>query len=824
MTRPLARRARPAFALLALLVPTVATVLVGCRSGSNVAPPSPTSAAAEAKPAAKPAMALPTVRVVLDDPRLAAARGFERAKDYASAARAVHEARPADLAPEAACAWDYVEGRLWSNAATSPRGASHAPPSEASPLGDADGGVTPLAGPSDLLASAAAAFARADVATCALAPYARLRGAQALARAGHADEAIARAQAVPEDLAARDEAKLVLAESFAAKGDRRSALPLWRAWLAANAHGPRWVDTSVRIATALLDGVDGPAEGHARDAYDAATRVVTEAPKYAESSGANAARQRAVALLRAIEPGMSDALGDDERSRQAQGWLDGGEAQKAFDLTSSILGLRRTGPVACKAALTRANAAAKLKSVKIDAWSDAVAACDKESELVTVLYSGAKARAGKDPKLAIDWFARLEQLFPAHRLADDARFRAALLVAQSTDEGHEDRAEQMLSTLPDTYPAGDMKTEALFRVGLAKMQHGDWEGSKASLDRIVALAPDDRHWATAGRAEYFRARAAAATGDRKGAHDRFQHVVETHPLTYYMLLSYGRLVAEDAEGAKRILDAAIARERGTAFPSRAHPELESPAFLRAKALLEVGETEAARKEFTTSGATAEGVDTEVVWTVGALYNQAGVPELGHAFARGRLNDHLEHYPEGKWRLPWETAYPRPFEPLVLKACEKYNLPRELAWAIMREESSFVADAKSPAAAFGLMQLIVPTAKWMAAGTPFGSDEASLRRPEVSIEFGTKLLSHLRGAHGHLALAIGAYNGGGGAVNRWMNARSTDELDLFVELVPWDETRNYIKRVLSSDATYAFLYDPAGLKETFGLPLRVGTGH
>jgi soluble lytic murein transglycosylase len=120
-----------------------------------------------------------------------------------------------------------------------------------------------------------------------------------------------------------------------------------------------------------------------------------------------------------------------------------------------------------------------------------------------------------------------------------------------------------------------------------------------------------------------------------------------------------------------------------------------------------------------------------------------------------------------------------------------------------------------------MQLIVPTAKWVASGTGLPSDEASLKRPEVSVELGTRLLAKLRTTHGHPALAIGAYNGGGGAVERWVTARTTYELDLFVELVPYDETRNYIKRVLSSQAAYAYLYDPTALKEPFGLPLRLG---
>jgi soluble lytic murein transglycosylase len=581
------------------------------------------------------------------------------------------------------------------------------------------------------------------------------------------------------------------------------------------------VDTSVRIANAVLDGVDGPAESHAREAYDAATKVVVEAPKLAEVAGAVAARARAVVVLKAHDPSVTDALSDAERAKQAQTWLELGEPNKAFDSASLVLSAAKTGPTACRAAVTRATAAVKARGVKLNGWPDAVTACEKDDQLVNALYSGAKAQASKDPKLAIDWFAKVEQLFPSHRLADDARYRAALLVAQGTDEGHEARAEQMLRSLPDVYPGGDMRTEALFHVALGKMQRADWEAAKPLLDRIVELQPDDRHWATAGRAEYFRARAAAASGDADGARSRLVHIVERYPLAFYMLLAQARLTALDPTLAARTLKDAAQRDVDGAFPSKVHPILESLAIARAMRLLEVGDVDAARREVTASGALADGVDSEVVWAVGALYNQAGLPELGHAFARGKLTDFLAHYPEGKWRIPWQVAYPRAFEAIVVKACSENAIPAPLAWGIMREESSFVADVRSHANAVGLMQLIAPTAKWVASGTSIPSDDASLKRPDVSVELGTRLLSKLRATHGHPALAIGAYNGGGGAVERWVSARTTDDLDVFVEQIPYDETRNYIKRVLSSQAAYAYLYDPTALKEPLGLPLRLG---
>ncbi len=778
--------------LWGLLLGVSVTLLSGaCRSGSN-APLVTNRPTSDAKPGAstRQVMRLPKLRVILDDPRLAKARDLDRAKDPSGALAALREARSIELTRDEQCAWDYLEGRLAlaSNAAT----------------------------------TALIAFERGRNAACPLAGYATLRAAQAASRAGRADEAIALARSVPEEPPLRDDAKLVLAESLGAKGDRAGALPLWRAWLAENPHGVRWVDTSVRIANALLDGVDGPAEEHAHEAYDLTTKVVVEAPKLADAVGALAARSRAVAARRLKEPSVSEALSDLERARQAQAWCDAGESVKGADLASAVVASAKTGPAACRAALTRASAPERAKGAKLSAWFDAVTACENDAEQVKALYSGAKAHAGKNPKLAIEWFGRVEQRFPAHRLADDARYRAALLVAQGTEEGHEARAEQMLRSVADVYPAGDMGAEALFHVALDKMRTGEWEAAKPLLDRIVSIAPDDRHWATAGRAEYFRARAAAETGDHEGARARFVRVVERYPLGFYMLLAHARLAAEDAPFATRVLHEASQREGDEAFPSRVHPVLESPAVARAGHLLEVGEGEAAKREFTASGALADGVDNEVVWAIGALYNQAGLPEIGHQFSRNRLTDFLSHYPEGKWRAPWEIAYPRAFDAIVVKACAENALPAPLAWGIMREESSFVADVRSHSNAIGLMQLIVPTAKWVAAGTTIPCDEPSLKKPEVSVELGTRLLAKLRTTHRHPALAIGAYNAGGGAVERWVLASPSDELDLFVERVPYDETRNYIKRVLSSQAAYAYLYTPRNERsEPFRLSLRLG---
>jgi len=641
-------------------------------------------------------------------------------------------------------------------------------------------------------------------------------------KAGDLADADDRARHVDPASSAHDDAELVLAAALAGEGRGPEAIPRWRAALAKNPKG--WIDVALPLASALLDEsaahVEGTSSERATEALRLATRFVVEAPKIAESSGADAIRRRAVERLRGSDPKASLALTLAERAQQARAWLDAGESVKAAAAAGVLLAepqLAKDPATACSASIVHAQALGRTKAGAGTAWDDAIARCEHDGALVTALYAGAKAAAGKHPDVARERYAKVEALFPAHRLADDARFQGALL---ALGQGDEATFTKMMLTLPDDYPAGDQRTEALFRVAMLHMTRGEWAPSEALLDRIVALAPEDQHWATAGRAEYFRARVAEKEGHAADARARYVRVLERHPFAYYMAQAYARLSQGDPATATRTLAAAFVREDASTFLSSGHAELDSPTFARACALLEVGDIDLARRELALAGATREDVDPEVLWTVALLYDRAGAPELGHALARQKLRDYLTHYPVGSWRTKWEIAYPRAFDDLVVQDSATNAIPTALTWAIMREESDFIADAKSGSNAFGLMQLIVPTARVVAHGTGLPFDEASLKLPKISVALGTRLLGQLRASFAdNPTLAIAAYNGGGGAVGRWISARGDEDFDLWVEEIPWEETRGYEKRVLSSEAAYAYLYDPAALDEVLRMSPR-----
>jgi soluble lytic murein transglycosylase len=132
---------------------------------------------------------------------------------------------------------------------------------------------------------------------------------------------------------------------------------------------------------------------------------------------------------------------------------------------------------------------------------------------------------------------------------------------------------------------------------------------------------------------------------------------------------------------------------------------------------------------------------------------------------------------------------------------------------MREESGLDPSVVSPAGAVGLTQLMLPTAQGVAKKLRMGRiRQADLMKPPVSIRIGATYFGGLlRRYDGSEALALAAYNVGDGPVKSWLHARGSLPLDAFVEEIPVQETRGYVKRVLRSYAAYRFLYGAAADK-------------
>ncbi|HEX6276100.1 MAG TPA: lytic transglycosylase domain-containing protein, partial [Polyangiaceae bacterium] len=249
--------------------------------------------------------------------------------------------------------------------------------------------------------------------------------------------------------------------------------------------------------------------------------------------------------------------------------------------------------------------------------------------------------------------------------------------------------------------------------------------------------------------------------------------------------------------------------------------LSRPATLRALELLRVGDTLAAVGELDAAGLAKAGAAPDLLWAAARAYARAGAYKLAHDIARSRLTDWLSRWPTADWAEAWRVAFPRPYRDLVEQTAKTQKLDASLVFAIMREESAFDPDAQSHADAFGLMQLIVPTARVAAKGTNLPHDRRSLLRPRVNVELGCRTLARFsRIFDGNTLLAVPAYNAGPNRVKQWVSERGSVDFDLWVESIPFVETRRYTKRVLASRAAYAFLYEAEFAERTMLLPERV----
>jgi soluble lytic murein transglycosylase len=232
-----------------------------------------------------------------------------------------------------------------------------------------------------------------------------------------------------------------------------------------------------------------------------------------------------------------------------------------------------------------------------------------------------------------------------------------------------------------------------------------------------------------------------------------------------------------------------------------------PGFLRGVELARLGFGDDAARELSAVGlGINRGADPEDLWLTAVLFDRAGLWHRSHYVPRALERSYKRSYPLGETYRRWAVAYPRAFLPLVRESARRAGLPEHLVLAIMREESGFYPAIESWANAVGLMQLLLRTAKRAGNEHRIEVDRRRLKDPAVNIKVGTTYLSFLYRSFGKAApLAISGYNAGEGATLKWLRRMGRIPMDEFLDRIPYDQTRRYTKRVLSSLFTYSVLY-------------------
>ncbi|MBI5500123.1 MAG: transglycosylase SLT domain-containing protein [Deltaproteobacteria bacterium] len=445
----------------------------------------------------------------------------------------------------------------------------------------------------------------------------------------------------------------------------------------------------------------------------------------------------------------------------------------------------------------------------------ALDACGGTDDWPAVAFRAAKARLNLDDRDgAAELFESVERAVPREALAADARLaRAEIALDRDDVESFTALARSLVEDFAGT-PQAEQAAWTLGLRALAEDRAADAEREFAALVR-AGTAPAEP--AQGGRSRYWHGVALAAAGRGDEASAEWREVVGHDPLTYYGLLAYGRLRLQDEAAARLRLSEALAR-RPAARPLRVEvpdvPLTRSDGFKRAIALLRLGLFDEADDEI---GALRAGGDVpgEAVGALATLAQRVGAYKLGRRLG-GVSQWPLGHEALDADSLPrWALAYPRGYESAVEKAAEEQRLPAAFLFGVIHEESGFEPRAYSSAHAVGLMQLLVGTAERFAppAGVTGAISRRRLNRPSVNVAIGAAFLRFLADRYPErMVLLPAAYNAGEGRLDRWLAAHGDLPLDQFIEAIPYDSTRAYVMRVVSSWAVYEALYAPPDAAE------------
>lgn len=678
-----------------------------------------------------------------------------------------------------------------------------------------------LATEADDHGAAAQAFKNCAASDWPLTDYCRYFAARSFVRAGSPDAAFTLLEASPVDHAMLAPWWLTLTgEAAYHAGRHEQAVVNLTQVMELEPESPDAGRRALLLADALIALTRGAkVEGERLQQVLSGLRAVRRITlKFAGKKLAQEATTREVALLALLPP---DAFRDnqtltveDQRVR-ISALLDENKFEDAKIAADEVF--QRLSPseaysaAACEVRVLRNKALAGLREwgAAADSLAQVAARCSELDLKARALFLGGKyARSDKRWSQAARLFKALEETCPTHRLADDARLLRADSHVQLSDDAEYTR---LLSTVAEDYPDGDMTLDGVADLALRLMTQRKWGEAAFVLERGLAIArraDRTRDHEYAGRERYFLARSWINAGEPERGYQEYEALIRERPLSYYMQHAYARLHEVDAARAERARREAIAAAEQQPFRFQGRPEYETPAFRRVLELLRQGQLDWAERELQALSNGAS-VAREVLWGTALLFSRAGGTKMSHGMARGRLTDWLSQWPVGEWRQAWELAFPRPYLKHVLFEANRNSISHALVYAIMREESGFDPRAQSPAKAYGLMQLIEPTARHFGKELNLPSSPRSLFNPRVNIGLGTRTLaSYSSRFPENQLLGIPSYNAGPGRPKRWLKELPSQEFDLWVELIPFRETRRYTKRVLASYGVYSFLYqDP-----------------
>ncbi|HID55175.1 TPA: tetratricopeptide repeat protein [Candidatus Poribacteria bacterium] len=436
-----------------------------------------------------------------------------------------------------------------------------------------------------------------------------------------------------------------------------------------------------------------------------------------------------------------------------------------------------------------------------------------------IYYTGMSQMGERRYKSAISTFNRLLKSYPYPGYLTSARFRIAQCYRRAVSRRE---AERRLLGFARRYPWSRWADDALFEAGSIQMEDGRYSAAAYTFRRLASRYgtgrfADDALW-LAGWCEYKRRRYSEAL-------QPFRELLRSHPKSrlaaaarYWMARIYERVgnrasalyhyrkLASDDEwyyGVK-------AREklRSMGMKAKADPKRSGglkgrdlKPFPRAARLISLGAYDDAAQELTAMLPGSRSRRVRIYYNLSICYSRMKSHPQSIKYGmylRGILGDSPDVL---------KLAYPMPYRREIERWAKAFGLDPNFVAAMAYEESRFNPNAVSPAGAIGLMQIMPSTGRSIAERLGIRRFSSSkLFDPELNIRFGCYYMAQLmRSFKGRIELVAAAYNGGPGRVNGWIKRFGDEEIEEFVEDIPYPETKRHVKKTIATYEIYRSIY-------------------
>ncbi len=385
----------------------------------------------------------------------------------------------------------------------------------------------------------------------------------------------------------------------------------------------------------------------------------------------------------------------------------------------------------------------------------------------TALLDGWTRLSRKNPDAAL---LRLPRLITALGLNDNDASPYILSLSLSLAWNRRSEALEYFSRVMPK----DMNDQAYEWQARAALWRGDWALVNKLINAMPAALKSQVRW------RYWQTRAIERTQGIDAAHASYQQLVNTED-NYFAALAAARINSPYLPHPLAFVFDAAALQKVSVLPD----------MQRIRELVSVQLTQQANSEW---NSVLSNLSTSDQFVAAALAHEWKWYEQAILITarQGQFND-------------YEFLYPRPFDEAVKSGALLSGLQSDFIYGLLRQESLYRRDAKSSANALGLTQLIPSSARMTAKRLklPKPSDE-DLFKPAVNVPLGAVHVKQMITAfNDQTVLGLAAYNGGPTAVRRWL-PESTMDSDVWIENIPFNETRTYVARVLWHSLIFQWL--------------------